>query len=149
MATSLDRLPPMKCGFVVPAGGGKYLDMNAPGHFAALGSRRRWPATFASSFVLGVPLLLFCEWMRIGRGEDEKRRATPRFKKFAMAIDQAEAKSVADYTSMIRKAAKGGKASAAAWWLSKRVPKLFPPASSRSGVTVSLEGLGNTLKTAG
>jgi len=48
-----------------------------------------------SARLCGISLDVFAEWMMIGEGKHPKRRATPRFKAFAQAIDQAEAQAVA------------------------------------------------------
>ncbi len=81
-----------------------------------------------------VPIGVLAEWLQIGNGEHPSRRATARYKRFAQAIDQAEAESIASKVQDINKAIKGGKASAARWWLERRASSFFP--SSRPGVTV-------------
>ncbi len=69
----------------------------------------------------------------IGEGKHPKRRATPRFKAFAQAIDQAEAQVVARKVTDINRAIKNGRISAARWWLERRSSHFAAP---RPGIAV-------------
>ncbi len=87
-----------------------------------------------ASRLAGVPLDTFASWMT-------KKGA--RYRAFVAAVDQAEAVAIADYTSMIRKAAKRGKASAAWRWLTARAPQHFP--SARPGIAIGTLNNNTTL----
>jgi hypothetical protein len=96
-----------------------------PGDFQVLGQVQ------VAARLCKLPLEVFVEWMQIGAGQHPKRRATPRFKAFATAIDEAEAQAVARKVGDLNRAIKGGRISAARWWLERRAPKHFPPPATR------------------
>ena len=84
----------------------------------------------------GVSLSVFTEWLRIGQGEHPTRRATPRYRTFAAAIDQAEAVAISEHVKAINTAIKRVRVGSARWGLTKRAAQYFPP-PSRGGVEIA------------
>jgi hypothetical protein len=60
-------------------------------------------------------------WLRKGK----TKRAPAEFLSFLSALKKAEADAVARNVAIIQTAAKGGKWTAAAWWLERRYPEEF------------------------
>ncbi len=85
----------------------------------------------------GLSLGTFMEWLQIGNGEHPTRRATPRYKRFAQAVDKAEAVAIEAKVGAINKAIKRGKVGAARWWLERRDSRHFPSSKS-PGVSIGV-----------
>lgn len=62
----------------------------------------------------------FFRWMRYGR-----KKKSPEFESFLLAVKKAEADAVSRNVAIISKAAQGGTWTAAAWLLERRHPELY------------------------
>ncbi len=82
----------------------------------------------------GVPFGTFCDWMQRGEGKSDQK-ATLRYKRFAQAIDMAEAESVAAKITALNRAIKRDrKVRPILWWLERRDAGHFP--ATKPGVTI-------------
>src|SRR2546425_7325742 len=79
----------------------------------------------------GIALDTLARWMERGQ------KGRGKYRDFAAAVDKAEAQAIADYTVLIRKAARRGKSNAAFRWLSSRAPQFFPATSRGTAVAVN------------